>query len=177
MNSLDINNFRESAEWFLYANTPSYLYKHLKNLGEVENLAEELTHQELYDICKRTFDKKEKNCESELAFYITLIALSLKPYSKFSKYIESLKTSEYKWASTLISLIISNYEPVTTATINAKSKPEMKSLEKKAENISDSATEQTLRITTCPKVYKKQEQSDDTTISGMISLEYDGDQK
>jgi hypothetical protein len=175
MSDLDIHNFRESVEWFLHANTPSYLYEHLKNLGEVENLAKKLTHQELYNICKRTLDKKEKNHESELAFYIALIALSLKSYSEFFKYLELLKTSEYKWANHIISLIISNYEPVTTAIINVESKPKMKILEKKSENTNDFDNEQAIRITTYPKVYEEQEQSDDTNISGMINLEHDGD--
>jgi len=176
MTELDVNYFSESAEWFLNANTPSYLYNHLKILGEVENLANKSTHQELFNICKKASEKKDKNYDSELVFYIGLIALSLKPYSEFSKYVESLKTSNYKWASTIISLIISNHQPVTTATIKVESKPKIKRLEKKSKDTDDSTTEQTMHFKSNPIVYKTEEGfSNITTSDNTINLEPNGD--
>ena len=125
MSSFMIENFKESAEKYLCANTPGYLYTHLKRLQEVESLANELSTKELFELCKQSSEISKKNGEVELAFYICLVALSFKEYSESYPFLELLKTDEYKWANSIISLILEKYVPVTEHTIDVKNKPKI----------------------------------------------------
>ena len=118
-----LENFKESAERFLCSNTPGYLYTHLKKLQEIQSLGHKLSTKELYQLCKQASERKEKNSESELEFYIYLVALSFKPYSESYTYLKSLETNEYKWTNSIISLIIEEYKPITEYKINIKGKP------------------------------------------------------
>lgn len=123
MSIFNIANFKESVKWFVCASTPNYLYTNLKDLQEVENLSLQLSADELYAFCKQTIERKEKNRESELECYIYLVALSFKTYSESSAYLIELKTKEYKWANSIISLIISKSNIITEETINVKFTP------------------------------------------------------
>src|SRR3972149_7134303 len=125
MNVLDINNFRSCAEVFLYANTPAYLYKHLRNCQEATVLAERLSTQELYELAEKVLGQEEISCENELVFYICLIALSFKIYSESHTYLKSLMTDKYKWAKSIISFIISDYIPISEDEIRIQTHPKI----------------------------------------------------
>lgn len=140
MSSFEIENFKESAEMFMCANTPSYLYKHLKKLQEVESFAHKMSTKGLYKLCKQTSEASKKNHESELRFYICLIALSFKAYPESSTYLKLLETNEYKWANSIISLILEEYVPVTMRKIHIKNKPKMVFPEVKSIESTASAT-------------------------------------
>lgn len=125
MSSFDISNFRESAEWFLCANTPVYLYTNLKKLQEVENLSNGLSAKNLYELCRQFLEKDENIYESELAYYICLIALSFKNFSEIRSYLESLRTDKYKWANSIIMLIIGKYNSITEYKVTVKNEPKV----------------------------------------------------
>lgn len=126
MNSVDINNFRASAEVFLCASTPTYLYDNLKHLQEVERLASELSTKDLYELCNQVLAKDTKNWDDELAFYIPLIALSFKTYSETRPYLFKLsKTNKYKWTIYIVSLIVADSKVVTEYKVTVKNKPKI----------------------------------------------------
>jgi hypothetical protein len=120
MIQLNLNTFKNSAEVFLFANTPNYLYKHLRELNEVQRLAENLTSKELYDACSTYLDKTVKTFENELGFYITLIALSFKDYSEANVFLRSLNNKEYKWSDSILTLINAKRNPSTVAHMELK---------------------------------------------------------
>jgi hypothetical protein len=126
MNSVDINNFRASAEVFSCASTPAYLYVNLKRLQEIEKLASELSTKDLYELCNQVLAKDTKNWDNELAFYIHLIALSFKTYSETRPYLLKLsKTNKYKWTIYIVSLIIADSKVVTEYKVTVKNKPKI----------------------------------------------------
>ena len=155
MSAFEIENFKESAKIFFCSNTAGYLYTHLAILGEVENLAEELSTDELYEIGRQALERKDKNPDSELLFYIALIALSFKPYSEISSHLHSLRTHEYKWANSIISLIIAKYNLVTEDKVDIKSEP----------------------VIITPKEGYEYKLTDSTTSEISINLEQPGDEK
>lgn len=112
-------------EIFLCANTPGYLYTHLRQAKEVEVLAEQSSTDGLYAIGRHALEGEQKNLERELSFYIAVIALSLKPYSEISIYLTRLKTDKYKWANSIISLVKTKYRLVTVEAIDIIYEPKI----------------------------------------------------
>ncbi|MGA2322821.1 MAG: hypothetical protein ABSG22_03135 [Sedimentisphaerales bacterium] len=125
MNGFDIKNFKESAKWFLCANTPVYLYTNLKKLSEIEGLSNILSVKDIYEKCKHILEKSERNQVSELMFYIFLMALSFKEYSEAHTFLGSLRNDKYKWANSIISLIIGKYNPITEYKTTVKYEPKV----------------------------------------------------
>lgn len=111
--SFNIENFSESVETFLCANTPNYLYTHFVESQEIRNLSDKLSPEAIYDLCVQLLKKDEANHKDELSFYIYLVALSFQPYPKSHDYLKSLTTNKYKWANDIILLIINRYKLVT----------------------------------------------------------------
>jgi len=178
MNVLDINSFPDCVEKFLCANTPAYLYTHLKKLQEVESIAEKLPTKKLYKICKEALEVKEKNYDSELAFYISLIALSFKPYSETFECLQQLKTDLYKWANNIISLIIEGHVPITEYGINVENIPKIISSQEEPKETSDTAISGTIILKNIPTIDLPQGSSiDSITSDTTINIEYNGDKK
>jgi hypothetical protein len=124
MNLLNLKDYPFCTEFFLYANTPAYLYKHLRNLPDVNALARQLSTGELYELAKKVIGT-EKTSENELIYYIYLIALSFKIYSESHPYLESLRTDKYRWADNIISFISSDYIPISEDEIHIQMRPKI----------------------------------------------------
>jgi hypothetical protein len=175
-NNIDIKNFGECIEAFVCANTPSYLYTHLRGLVEVENLAEASSASELYEMGRHALEE-EKTSDGELSFYIVLIALSFKPYSEMSSYLKDLKTDKYKWANAIIVLVKSKYGLVTEDTIDIKHEPSITGVQGDLQDI-EQVAEYVANANIQPVISSPEHGFADSTTSDIsIDLEQRGDEK
>lgn len=118
----NVNDLPDCIRWFIWANTPVYLFKKLSRVQELEALSNRLSATELFSFGQQ-IEKEESSPENELTFYICIIALSFKTYSEISEHLNRLRTVKYKWANTLIQLVVAESRIIIMDSISVSSRP------------------------------------------------------
>lgn len=99
--------FPEAVRVFVVANTPTYLFKHLRSIQSIQALAGETSTDALVKRCRELASVKNPAMDDELDFYVHLVALYFKPPSEFRRVLDDLSNSPFRWAKPLVQLIAS----------------------------------------------------------------------
>lgn len=100
---IDDNN--QLLEILVFANTPSYLYRHFRRNASVIRIAREndtsVLIARLDETLKEEIDAPEKYVEA----FALLIALSMKPYSEVKSFLERKVLPNLDWSAEILGII------------------------------------------------------------------------
>lgn len=94
----DSRRFATASRWCLLANTPAYLYKHLRDDPEVLRIARLETAEIASGLAKASADE----------VYVHLVALSHKPLSEFRGILNNYVNDKVRWLDELKQIILQN---------------------------------------------------------------------
>ncbi len=108
INEQAIQDFRET---YLVSNTPLYLYKRLRCLPAVRDLASSVRGDELASEYHRRVNTKDRTPEDMAIAYACLAALTHKQPSEAISLFRSLDLSSLEWAPTIRALYFAKMTP------------------------------------------------------------------
>ncbi|TCO90924.1 hypothetical protein EV701_10973 [Chthoniobacter flavus] len=106
-----------AREALLFANTPSYLFKKLRNDGAVQAVGLEYEAGQLMEAIKRVSPTVYESMDSAAALYGLLIALSFHDGQEVAAYFERVATSGLKWADDIARFYATQRRLQTVVTV------------------------------------------------------------
>lgn len=104
---IDLNNINLNAvgEHYMVANTPRYLYKHLRAEPGIQALALTSNPRELLSAISAIERKEDRTADDIALAYAMIVALSFQDYRHVREAIAAWRPSILTWASHLLSII------------------------------------------------------------------------
>ena len=114
-------NLDQAAKTFLVANTPSYLFSHLRRDLTVQWMAQNFSTAELTDTLRYYTAEGAGEDVAPVAVYACLVALSFKPFPEYRHWMESFQAPGVRWLPELKGMLSAGRE--VTARLNIEVKP------------------------------------------------------
>ena len=109
----------ESAKMVCFvANTPHYLYKHLRNDSTVLRIAREFSTTEIIEALSFFAGPGASEDIAPVAVDAYLVAISFKPLGEFREFIENLESPNIRWLQEMKRIILANQ--IITNTVNLR---------------------------------------------------------
>jgi hypothetical protein len=99
------------------ANTPAYLYKHLRSRQEVFDVAKSHTSAELMRLLDR-LSRRPKGDMSPAPVYVYLAALSFKPSKEIKGFLASYQPEGVKWMPEMRGLVLASAKMSPSTTLS-----------------------------------------------------------
>jgi len=99
--NIDHQAMREFREVYLVSNTPLYLFKRLRQLQAVQQLAHGAEAEELIEEYIRRVKAKERTMEDVAIAYACLVAMTQKESPEAISLLRSLDLTDLNWASVI----------------------------------------------------------------------------
>jgi hypothetical protein len=110
--------FDSVASTYVVANTPMFLYKHLRNDPTVFRISTDFDTSEILELLNYYADGPgSRRHESLAAAYAFLVSLSFKPAPEFEKDLRSFESPHLRWLAPIKDLILAE-NPTRTVQIN-----------------------------------------------------------
>src|SRR5947208_3039592 len=90
---------------YVVANTPTYLFKRLRALSEVQSLAERQTTLQLAAAFGELLSNRERTPTDIAKAYALLVAISLRNYAEWSGVVEILDFDSLDWGKSFYDLL------------------------------------------------------------------------
>lgn len=113
------NQVADIERTYMVANTPTYLYKTLRENVAVQKLAESNTLLELASLYKRRAGKKRRSLGDVAVAYAAFVAMSLKERSGAQATMSAIDTSLLDWATPIKNRFCAEEPNVATILLNA----------------------------------------------------------
>jgi len=113
-NQIDVH---EIDQVYLVANTPSYLFKHLRACNSVQWMAANLNVEQLEELYRKNRGEEDLTKHSAALAYALIAALSLHEYSAVAETLKRIPVNELSWGRQFIETAISQAIPFTQQTI------------------------------------------------------------
>lgn len=126
LKNLDI---KQLTKYYIYANTPPYLYKHFRENQSVKDLSDACTTDELSKSLEELARSKQNNLEDFVAIYAIILALSYKPYSEIKAVLGRIENYEIDWKEDLLRIIEADSTQDIFSTYQIESNPESEVIE------------------------------------------------
>jgi hypothetical protein len=95
---LDVASLKDS---FVFANTPSFLYKKFRSEASVQNLAENCSSNELVASFDELAKQKRRDLDGVVELYAIISALSLQDSPEAKRFFETLDKTGIPWGDEL----------------------------------------------------------------------------
>jgi len=116
----ELDNLKEI---FVFANTPSYLYKNFRQNPAVLGLSEKYQTEELIGFFERLVQSEKPDMESLLMSYALLFAISLKEYAESRRFLNGVdRHKNLEWIKEIREIIIANARATTIKNIDLNHK-------------------------------------------------------
>lgn len=115
------------SKWFLFANTPRYLYKKFRSDISVREIANEYTPDELAHFVQEIDQSENRNIQDVVKAYIFVVALTFQNPSGVFENLESIRIENLKWVGDLIRIWDSQRSGTSQIEINMAHSPEVNS--------------------------------------------------
>jgi hypothetical protein len=104
---IDLDQINRSAAMrhYMLANTPRYLYRHLREDPSVEAFAKLSTPKELVAAIIRIEKQPERSAEDISLAYVMLVALSFQDYRDVTAALSGWRPQVLRWATHIISIL------------------------------------------------------------------------
>lgn len=102
---------------YLVANTPSYLFKHLRGCNSVQWMAANLNVEQLEELYHKNRGEEDLTKGSAALSYALIAALSLLEYSIAAETLKRIPVDELSWGKQFIETAISQAIPSSQQTI------------------------------------------------------------
>lgn len=114
-------NLKEVVSEYLFANTPMYLYKHLRSNASIKELAKNTTLEVLLKEYDRRTSKEERTAEEAAVAYALLVAVTFLGYSQALAAFRQFDLSRLDWGNDIMDIFISETTPETEIGVSADS--------------------------------------------------------
>lgn len=101
-------NLTSLTEWYMFANTPMYLYQHFRQDSSVQHLAETVSGKNLCDAYTVIARQSDRLLEDVVCAYAYLAALTLQDYAKARPYIDQLASSPLDWTEDISRIFLAH---------------------------------------------------------------------
>ena len=98
---IDSHSIREFREIYLYSNNPIYLFKKLRQLQAVQQLAHNFDAKELFEEYSQRVKGVERTLEDVAIAFACLVALTYKEQTEAISIFRSINPTDLKWASAI----------------------------------------------------------------------------
>lgn len=105
------------SQIYLVANTPRYLFRHLREHHGVKWMSENFSIDELVAIYSDNQRTKKRSVEHVALAYAALIALYYKSYEKVEPLLGALATSGLRWAPDVVDILRKTAKVVSVNSI------------------------------------------------------------
>ena len=102
-----ILDIRKLEQYFLYANTPLYLYSNFQSQECVVKVSVKFSTKSLLNLFSYLYKKENKSLHEHVTLYGIIIALTLKPNTEVKRFFEALPKMNLKWAQQLAEIYLS----------------------------------------------------------------------
>jgi len=128
-------------EIFLFANTPSYLYKNFRQNPAVFGLAKKYQTEELIEFFEQFVKSEKLDAESLITSYALLFAISLKDYAESRRFLKGIdRYKNLEWIKELQQIILANAKATNIRSVDLDYKRNGISLSKPARATSKNVT-------------------------------------
>ena len=98
-------DLNELGPIYLYANTPMYLFRRLKDSSALYDATSEFSPEELIEQYNQIASKQTKTGEEVVAAYALLVSLSYRDYNEISNLLDKANTNGLDWAAHIIQIL------------------------------------------------------------------------
>jgi hypothetical protein len=102
--NIDDQAIREFREVYLVSNTPLYLFKKLRQLQAVQQLAQDADAKELFAEYLRRVEAEERTLDDVATAYACLVAITYKDPSEATSLLRSLDPAGLDWTTAIRNL-------------------------------------------------------------------------
>jgi hypothetical protein len=113
-------NLTEVVSAYLFANTPMYLYRHLRSNPSIKELAENTTLEVLVKEYGIRTSKEKRTAEEVAVAYALLVAVTFLGYSQASAAFRQFDLSRLDWGNDIRDIFVRETTPETEITVSAK---------------------------------------------------------
>ena len=108
---IDIKNI---GKRLAYANTPAYMYKHLREEESVADIADMFTSDELIAQLKNSIVREVSSNEGIVLMYALLVAITLKGDEQSLIFLRQIcENSTVRWFKEITSIFLSTFKSIT----------------------------------------------------------------
>ena len=98
-------DLNELGPIYLYANTPMYLFRRLKDSAALYDATSEFSAEELIEQYNEIASKPEKTGQEVVAAYALLVSLSYRNYNEISNLLDKANTNGLDWAAHIVQIL------------------------------------------------------------------------
>ena len=117
MSILSDQEIEELGLVYLVANTPRYLFKHLRAHPSVQRMGEEVGVDFLLPLYSKNLKKQTKSIGEICVAYAALIAMSYKDWETVAPLLEALETKGLDWGSEILDILRKTEWPAKTISL------------------------------------------------------------
>lgn len=112
-NTIEHINIKNISKRLAYANTPAYVYKHLREEESVTNIADMFTSDELIAQLKNSIVNESPTNEEIVLMYAILIAITLKGDEQSLNFLRQIReNSTVRWFKEITSIFLSTFKSI-----------------------------------------------------------------
>jgi len=112
-NMIEHIDMKNVGKRLAYANTPAYVYKHLREEKSVADIAEIFTSDELITQLKDTTSREVSSNEEIVLIYALLIAITLKGDEQSLNFLRHIREhSTIRWFKEITGIFLSTFKPI-----------------------------------------------------------------
>ena len=143
MGLIDQLDIKEINSVYLFANTPKYLYRHLRHIQSVLEVSQHATLQNLVDEYNKTTSPTTKSSEDIATAYALLITVTFWEYQKALAAFGRFDLSRLEWGNDMKDIFKTNAPINTIVEIDAKANIPPNNLEASGSSTSTASYEYT----------------------------------
>lgn len=108
-------NINKISSVLAFANTPYYIFKHLKKESSILNLNRFLETEEIVHVLGLLIEKEEKSKDDYIVLYALLIALTIKPDEIALDFLrQTSQDTKVYWYKELIHIYLSSFKSINS---------------------------------------------------------------
>ena len=115
-------NFDELIAYYIFANTPYYLFKNFKNDNSIKDISQKYPANHMINEFNIIYDTESNDIKQKVKIYALLVALSYKEYSETKDFFIKLHINHFKWVKEFKNIIIDNYKATQQVIVNVSEK-------------------------------------------------------
>ncbi len=106
-------NIKNIGKRLAYANTPAYVYKHLREEQSITDIADMFTSDELIAQLKNSITREVSSNEEIVLMYALLIAITLKGDEQSLNFLRHIReNSTVRWFKEITSIFLSTFKSI-----------------------------------------------------------------
>ena len=121
MTDVTLPSLKSATAVCLVANTPTYLFKRLREDDDVQCIGRRFETSEIIELLTQSANDVTQDPNTVVKVYVFLVAMSFNDYPEFSGFLATFDAPQVRWIDELKSLIVAKATSTTTDIITGPS--------------------------------------------------------